>query len=85
MTVFTAFQSGVPPTVRGRVMALVVALSTAAVPIGMGLGGVLGDRWRTSLGLVFLVSGVGMAALAGLSCTLRGFADVFAGRRGGAE
>lgn len=85
VTMITAFQSSVPPTVRGRVMALVVALSTAAVPIGMGLGGVLGDRWRASLQLVYLVSAVGMAALAGLSCTLRGFADVFAGGRGGTE
>ena len=38
VTVITAFQAAVPPTIRGRVM--VMALSTAAVPIGMGLGGV---------------------------------------------
>jgi MFS family permease len=77
VTVITAFQSAVPPAVRGRVMALVIALSTAAVPIGMGLGGVLGDRWRGSLHLVFGGSGVALAILAGLSWGVRGFASVF--------
>lgn len=77
VTVITAFQSAVPPDVRGRVMALVIALSTAAVPIGMGLGGMLGDRWRSSLHLVFAGSGVGIAILAGLSFVLRGFGGVF--------
>lgn len=77
VTVITAFQSAVPPTVRGRVMALVIALSTAAVPIGMGLGGVLGDRWRSSLHLVLAGSGGAIATLAGLSWVGRGFGGVF--------
>jgi MFS family permease len=77
VTVITAFQSAVPADVRGRVMALVIALSTAAVPIGMGIGGVLGDHWRSSLPLVFAGSGVAIAILAGLSTVLRGFGDVF--------
>lgn len=77
VTVITAFQSAVPPDLRGRVMALVIALSTAAVPVGMGLGGMLGDRWRSSLPLVFVGSGVAIAILAGLSSVLRGFGGVF--------
>jgi MFS transporter, DHA3 family, macrolide efflux protein len=77
VTVISAFQSAVPPDVRGRVLALVIALSTAAVPIGMGLGGVLGDRWRTSLPLVFAGSGLAIATLAGLSWVSRGFGSVF--------
>jgi MFS family permease len=77
VTVITAFQSAVPPDVRGRVMALVIAVSTAAVPIGMGLGGVLGDRWRSSLHLVFAGSGVAIAILAGFSSVSRGFGRVF--------
>jgi MFS transporter, DHA3 family, macrolide efflux protein len=77
VTVISAFQSAVPPEVRGRVLALVIALSTAAVPIGMGLGGVLGDRWRTSLPLVFVASGLAIATLAALSWILRGFGSVF--------
>jgi MFS family permease len=85
VTVITAFQSAVPPQVRGRVMALVIALSTAAVPIGMGLGGVLGDRWRSSLHLVFVGSGVAIAILAGLSWAVRGFGRVFDQRRASHE
>jgi len=77
VTVVTAFQSAVPSDVRGRVMALVIALSTAAVPIGIGLGGVLGDRWRASLHLVFVGTGLAISTLAGLSSVLRGFGSVF--------
>ena len=77
VTVITAFQSAVPSEVRGRVLALVIALSTAAVPIGMALGGVLGDRWRSSLHLVFGGSGVAIAIVAGLSWAVRGFGGVF--------
>jgi hypothetical protein len=58
-------------------MALVIALSTVAVPVGMGLGGVLGDRWRSSLPMVFVGSGVAIALLAGVSSVLRGFGSVF--------
>jgi len=83
VTVLTAFQSAVPSEVRGRVMALVIALSTAAVPVGMGLGGVLGDRWRGSLHLVFVGSGVAIATLAGLSWAVRGLGGIF--DRGGAS
>jgi MFS transporter, DHA3 family, macrolide efflux protein len=84
VTVITAFQSAVPPGVRGRVMALVIGLSTAAVPVGMGLGGMLGDRWRSSLPLVFAGSGVAIAILTGLSTVLRGF-DTVLERRGGGD
>ena len=77
VTVLTGFQSVVAPDVRGRVMALVIALSTAAAPVGMGLGGVLGDRWRSSVHLVFAGSGVAIAGLAVLSAVLRGFGGVF--------
>lgn len=83
VTVITAFQSAVPPDVRGRVLALVIALSTVAVPIGMGLGGVLGDRWRTSLHLVFVGSGLAIATLAGVSWVSRGFGSVFETTRRG--
>lgn len=76
VTVLTAFQSAVASDVRGRVMALVIALSTAAVPIGMGLGGVLGDLWRESLPAVVAGSGLAIALVAALSWTSTGFAGV---------
>lgn len=76
VTVITALQSAVPPALRGRVMALVIALSSAAVPVGMGIGGVMGDRWRASLDTVFAGSGVAIAILAAVSWGAAGFADV---------
>lgn len=81
VTVITAFQSAVPPDIRGRVMAVVIALSTAAVPIGMGLGGVLGDRWRNSLQVVLAGSGGAIAALVGVSWAVRDFGAVFDRKR----
>jgi MFS family permease len=77
VTVITAFQSSVDANVRGRVMALVIALSTAAVPTGIALGGVMGDVWRSSLPSVFAGSGLAVAFLTGLSWTASGFDRVF--------
>ncbi|HUE86505.1 MAG TPA: MFS transporter [Vicinamibacterales bacterium] len=76
VAVITAFQATVPAEVRGRVMAVVIAVSTAAVPIGMAAGGVLGDVGRGSLPLVFAGSGLAIALLGGISLATRGFSDV---------
>jgi MFS family permease len=76
VTVITTFQSAVPTEVRGRVMALVLVLSTAAVPIGMGLGGVMGDLWRGSLPLVFAGCGAAIAILIAVGSRMPGFGDV---------
>jgi MFS transporter, DHA3 family, macrolide efflux protein len=76
VVVITTFQSAVPSDVRGRVMALVIALSTAAVPIGMGAGGVMGDLWRDSLPLVFGGCGAAIAILIGVSSQVPGFGDL---------
>ena len=74
--VITAFQSAAPSEVRGRVMALVIAVSTAAVPLGMALGGVMGALWGESLPLVFTGCGVAIAILIVASWRMRGFSDV---------
>jgi len=58
------------------VLALLIALSMAATPVGLGLGGVLGDLWRSSLTLVIAGSGLAIAVLAGLSWVARGFDGV---------
>lgn len=79
VTVITAFQTAVDVQVRGRVMALLIALSMAATPVGIGLGGVLGDLWRSSLTLVIAGSGLAIAVLAGLSWVARGFDEVIRG------
>lgn len=63
VVVITIFQAGTPVDIRARVMALAVALSTAAVPLGMALGGVMGDVWRESLRSVFAACGACMTPL----------------------
>jgi predicted MFS family arabinose efflux permease len=70
VTVITTFQSAVPTEIRGRVMALVIGVSTAAVPIGMGLGGAIGDLWRESVATVFAACGGAIVILSAVS--LRG-------------
>jgi DHA3 family macrolide efflux protein-like MFS transporter len=77
VTVVTAFQVAAPTEVRGRVMALVIAISTAAVPGGMALGGVLGDMWPGSLPAVFGGTGAAIAALAIVSRASKGLAGFF--------
>jgi MFS transporter, DHA3 family, macrolide efflux protein len=72
VTVITALQSAVPNELRGRVMALVVAISTAAAPLGMAVGGLLGDAMRGALPVVFGSCGLALGALAVLTWRLRG-------------
>jgi MFS transporter, DHA3 family, macrolide efflux protein len=67
VVVMTAFQAAVPSDVRGRVMSLVIVVSTAAVPIGMAIGGVLGDLWPESLAVIFAGCGAAIGLLAALT------------------
>jgi MFS transporter, DHA3 family, macrolide efflux protein len=57
--VMTTLQSAVPGDLRGRVVAVTVALAGAAVPAGLGLGGLLGDVARPAL--AWLVAACGSA------------------------
>lgn len=77
VAVITRFQSAVPASVRGRVMALVIAVATAAAPLGMAFGGVVGDLWRSSLPTVFAASAAAIAILATFSWTSAGFSRFF--------
>jgi MFS transporter, DHA3 family, macrolide efflux protein len=76
VTVVTLFQSAAHAGVRGRVMALVVAVSTAAVPVGLALGGVMGDLWRAELQVVFAGCGAAMAAITVVGRSTAGLNDV---------
>ncbi|HEX6204125.1 MAG TPA: MFS transporter [Thermoanaerobaculia bacterium] len=73
--VLTLFQLAAPADMRGRVLGLVVALSAAAAPVGMALGGVAGDlvtgvhRLYAACGAALLV----VAAAAARSAAVRGF------------
>jgi MFS transporter, DHA3 family, macrolide efflux protein len=65
VVIVSTFQGQAAPAMRGRVMALVMGLSSAAVPVGMIAGGFIGDAWRESLQLVFSACGtaIGIVAL----------------------
>jgi DHA3 family macrolide efflux protein-like MFS transporter len=60
ITVLTVLQLATPQELRGRVMGLVVALSGAATPLGLAIGGVLGDL--TGKAIPGLYMGVGVTA-----------------------
>lgn len=77
VAVITRFQSAVPASVRGRVMALVIAVATAAAPLGMAFGGVVGDMWRSSLPTVIAASGAAIAILATFGWTSAAFGRFF--------
>lgn len=63
--VMTTLQSSTPAELRGRVLAVTVALAGAAVPAGLGLGGLLGDLARPALSTLILGCGAGIVGVAG--------------------
>ncbi|MEJ2218127.1 MAG: MFS transporter [Gemmatimonadota bacterium] len=62
VTVLTLLQLATPQELRGRVMGLVMALAGAATPLGMAIGGVLGDLTGKAIPAIYM--GVGTAAAA---------------------
>lgn len=61
--VLTLFQVSTPPALRGRVMSVVIAASGAVAPLGMGLGGILGDLTGHDTPLLYAACGVAIAVL----------------------
>ncbi len=56
--VLTLIQITTPDEMRGRTTALVIALSGAATPFGMVLGGFLGDATGKNIPAIYILSGV---------------------------
>lgn len=67
--VITLFQITTPSAMRGRVMSLVIALSGAAAPLGMLLGGLLGDATDKNVALIYLTCAGLLAAIALMATT----------------
>jgi predicted MFS family arabinose efflux permease len=64
IAVMTTLQSTASPEIRGRVVSLIVAVSTAAVPLGMAVGGIAGDLWPSSIHWIYAGCGLAIGALA---------------------
>ena len=60
----TRFQLGSTKEMRGRVMALVYTLSGAMSPLGMAMGGFLGDLFDKNVSLIYFGCSVAMLAIA---------------------
>lgn len=56
----TAFQLASPGEIRGRVMGLVTTIAMAASPLGMLLGGILGDLSGKNIPLIYILSAAGV-------------------------
>lgn len=73
VNVLTLFQTRALPDMRGRVMSLVITLATAVAPLGMLLGGLLGDATARNLPLIFAGCGAGAALVVLAASTSRAF------------
>ena len=63
ITLITLFQLGSPQRIRGRVMSLVYATSSAVSPLGMALGGLLGDATDKNISAIYLGCGISMIVI----------------------
>ena len=73
--VLTLIQGSTPTELRGRVMSLVITLSGAISPVGMALGGFLGDLAGKNLPLIFGLCGGFAASVVILTAANRSFRE----------
>ncbi len=66
-SLFAIVQSTVPHEMQGRIMSLLISLSSMAAPLGLAAAGPLADRY--GIGIWFLVAGIVMAAVS-IVCTI---------------
>jgi MFS transporter, DHA3 family, macrolide efflux protein len=58
VNITTLIQATTPSEIRGRVVGLLAALSTALTPIGSGVAGIAADLVNQNIPLIFIASGV---------------------------
>ncbi|WP_371372277.1 MFS transporter [Thalassotalea aquiviva] len=63
----TLFQEGTPDELRGRVMSLLMAVSSALLPLGLLLSGFLGTLINNDTALIFMFSSVSILVITILS------------------
>ena len=68
VVVLTLFQLGSPAGMRARVVAIAISISGAATPLGLGLGGLIGDLTGRNVPLVFAACGA-LATLVSVAAT----------------
>jgi DHA3 family macrolide efflux protein-like MFS transporter len=64
-SLFAIVQSTVPHDMQGRIMSLLISLSSLAAPLGLAVAGPIADRY--GIGIWFLVAGLVMVAVAVVS------------------
>jgi MFS family permease len=64
VSVITALQESTPPALRGRALAVTIAVAGAATPFGLALGGLMGSVAESALPWVMAVCGAGILACA---------------------
>jgi MFS family permease len=73
VNITTLIQATTPSEIRGRVVGLLAALSTALTPIGSGVAGIAADLVDQNIPLIFIVSGALAAGIALLLTTSRSY------------
>ncbi len=78
VNISVVLQLTTPTEIRGRVMALLTTLMGSLMPIGMGLGGYIGDLFNKNIPLIYASCGAIMASLTMLVALNREFRDFLA-------
>lgn len=78
VNISVTLQLTTPTEIRGRVMALLTTLMGSLMPIGMGLGGYIGDLLNKNIPLIYASCGATMAALTMMVAFNRDFRDFLA-------
>ena len=78
VNIAVTLQITTPSEIRGRVMALLATLVGSLMPIGMGLGGYIGDLLDKNIPLIFGSCGVIMAILTIIAAMNKKFRDYLA-------
>jgi MFS family permease len=78
IVLITLFQLGAPRRKRGRVMSLVYTMSSAVSPLGMALGGILGDATDKNISAIYLCCGISMLVMTLIAISRHSFRQFLA-------